>query len=84
MLPRGLAAAILALNLGSDAGLTDKLMGGLDGFFENITFVVILGTAIICTIGVSFIAYYEKQKMQQDETPHNDIDMVIEKNNSSK
>jgi cell volume regulation protein A len=72
MLPRGLAAAILAINFGSDPNLIQALnMQGLEGFFPDITFVVILGTAIICTIGVSVIAYYEKQKMNHQDTQSN-------------
>ncbi len=62
MLPRGLAAAILAINFGPD--LVSELMPGMQGFFEDIVFVIILGTAIICTVGVSIIAYYEKQKIE--------------------
>jgi cell volume regulation protein A len=60
MLPRGLAAAILAITFGPD--LVTTLMPGMQGFFEGVVFVVILGTAIICTIGVSIIAHCEKKK----------------------
>jgi cell volume regulation protein A len=66
MLPRGLAAAILALNFGPD--LVETLMPGTDGFFADIIFVIILGTAIICTIGVSCICYYENKKTKTTET----------------
>jgi cell volume regulation protein A len=62
LMPRGLAAAILALNFGP--ALTDKLMPSMNGFFKDIVFVVILGTAIICTIGVSVISHIEKKKLQ--------------------
>ena len=69
MLPRGLAAAILAINFGSDPALLEALgITSLQGFFADITFVIILGTALICTIGVSIIAHYEKQKLQTSET----------------
>ena len=66
MMPRGLAAAILALNFGP--GLVENLMPGMQGFFKDIAFVVILGTAILCTIGVSIIAYNEKKKIQNSES----------------
>jgi len=76
MLPRGLAAAILAINFGPD--LVENLgMSGMDGFFADIAFVVILGTAIICTIGVSMIAYHEKQKL--NSVKQEEIDKVIDK-----
>jgi len=65
MMPRGLAAAILALNFGP--ALVDQLMPGMEGFFRDTAFVVILGTAIICTIGVSIISYYEKKKLHDTE-----------------
>jgi len=68
LMPRGLAAAILALNFGP--GLVEKLMPGLEGFFEDVAFVVILGTAIICTIGVSVIAYFEKKKLETRAEQH--------------
>ena len=63
LMPRGLAAAILALNFGPE--LIEPLqMTGMDGFFEDIAFVIILGSAIICTIGVSIIAHIEKKKLE--------------------
>jgi len=65
MMPRGLAAAILALNFGP--ALVDQLMPGMEGFFRDIAFVVILGTAIICTIGVSLISHYAKKKLHDTE-----------------
>ncbi len=61
MMPRGLAAAILALTFGPD--LVSKLIPGMKGFFTDITFVAILGTAIVCTIGVSVISHIELKKM---------------------
>ncbi len=60
MMPRGLAAAILAINFGPI--FVDRYMPGYSGFFEGIAFVVILGTAIICTIGVSIISHMENKK----------------------
>jgi len=66
MLPRGLAAAILAINFGQKLvgpeGL--NLSNIMNGFFEDVTFVVILGTAIITTIGVSVISHYETKKTE--------------------
>lgn len=64
MMPRGLAAAILAINFGpflvGEKGL--NLGNNMVGFFQDIAFVVILGTAIICTVGVSVISHYENKK----------------------
>lgn len=65
MMPRGLAAAILAINFGPE--LVEKLMPAMDGFFKDIAFVVILGTAIICTIGVSVISHHERKKIKDTE-----------------
>ena len=65
MMPRGLAAAILAINFGPQ--LVERLMPGMDGFFKDIAFVVILGTAIVCTIGVSIISHYEMKKNVTEE-----------------
>ncbi|MBN1281181.1 MAG: cation:proton antiporter [Candidatus Thermoplasmatota archaeon] len=59
MMPRGLAAAILALSFGP--ALVNRLMPGLDGFFEDIAFVVILSTALMCTVGVSLISHAAKK-----------------------
>lgn len=82
MMPRGLAAAILAINFGPD--LARRLMPGMEeGFFKDIAFVVILGTAIICTVGVSVISYYEKKKLKDTEeqkNEYNEIDETIDKN----
>jgi len=80
MMPRGLAAAILAINFGP--GLVEKLLPDLDGFFKDIAFVVILGTAIICTIGVSIIAHSEKKK--QENCMNEDINKVIHKSGKKK
>jgi len=67
MMPRGLAAAILAISFGP--GFVDKLMPnlGMEGFFKDVAFVVILGTAIVTTIGVSIISHYEMKKLKQVE-----------------
>jgi len=68
LMPRGLAAAILAINFGpiiiSGMGLGTEL----NSFFKDVAFVVILGTAIITTIGVSIISYYERKKLKQANT----------------
>jgi len=74
MMPRGLAAAILALNFGP--GLIENLMPGMQGFYKDVAFVVILGTAILCTIGVSFIAHNEKKKIQNSQP--NKINKVLD------
>jgi len=76
MMPRGLAAAILALNFGP--ALVDQLMPGMEGFFRDTAFVVILGTAIICTIGVSVISHYEKKKLQDTKEQKSDYDNIDE------
>jgi len=75
MMPRGLAAAILALNFGPN--LVKELMPGMDGFFADAAFVVILGTAIICTVGVSYIAYKENHKVCLEKKAEEEIDRVI-------
>ncbi|EMR75201.1 NhaP-type Na+(K+)/H+ antiporter [Thermoplasmatales archaeon SCGC AB-540-F20] len=62
MMPRGLAAAILALNFGPE--LIEELMPGMEGFFKDIAFVIILGTAILCTVGVSMIGYCREEKIK--------------------
>ena len=64
-MPRGLAAALLALNFGPR--LVEELLPDMEGFFEDIAFVAILGTAIICTIGVAVISHYEKKKIDKSE-----------------
>jgi len=75
MMPRGLAAAILAIIYGP--AFVEKLMPGLDGFFKDSVFVVILGTAILCTVGVSIIAHSEKKK--QERSMNTDTNKVIHK-----
>ena len=82
MMPRGLAAAILALNFGP--GLIEELMPGMEGFFKDIAFVIVLGTAILCTVGVSMIGYYGKKKLNRSETQPDEIDTIIDKNNEPK
>lgn len=78
MLPRGLAAAILAINFGpiiaGEKGL--NLGSNMQGFFEDVSFVVILGTAIITTIGVTIISHYEKKKIKEatKELPVKQVD----------
>jgi cell volume regulation protein A len=66
MMPRGLAAAILALSFGPE--LIENLMPGMEGFFKDVVFVVILGTAIFCTLGVSIIAYHHKHNSDHTES----------------
>jgi cell volume regulation protein A len=66
MMPRGLAAAILALNFGP--GLIENLMPGMEGFYKDIAFVIILGTAIVCTIGVSIISFNENKKNRNTDS----------------
>lgn len=61
LMPRGLAAAILAIKFGPD--FINRYMPGNLGFFKDVAFVVILGTAIITTVGVSFICHCEKKKI---------------------
>ena len=60
MMPRGLAAAILAIKFGPD--FVDRFMPGCDGFFKDVAFVIILGTAIVTTVGVSIISHNERKK----------------------
>ncbi len=66
MMPRGLAAAILAIKFGDE--FVDRYMPGNDGFFRDVAFVVILGTAIITTVGVSIICHCEMKKLKECET----------------
>jgi len=68
MMPRGLAAAILAINFGPILVEELNLGSTMKGFFEDVAFVVILGTAIVCTIGVSIISHYEMKKTKETET----------------
>ena len=77
MMPRGLAAAILAINFGP---LFVDRMPGCDGFFKDVAFVVIFGTAIITTIGVSIISHYEMKKLKNSEksTSTEDAEVLFE------
>jgi hypothetical protein len=70
MMPRGLAAAILAIKFGPE--LIEKYIPGSDGFFKDIAFVVILGTAIITTIGVSIISHFEMDKLRNEALKKHD------------
>ena len=68
LMPRGLAAAILAIKFG-----TDRYFGqfvGSSSFFKDIAFVVILGTAIITTVGVSIISHNEMKKANKKSKKH--------------
>ncbi len=65
MMPRGLAAAILAITYGPE--LVERSLPSLSGFYEGIVFVVILGTAIICTTGVSIICHAENKKLKKEK-----------------
>ncbi len=70
MMPRGLAAAILAIKFGPELannlkGANDNLLLWLEPFFKDVAFVVILGSAIITTIGVSFICHCENKKTKE-------------------
>ena len=79
LMPRGLAAAILAINFGplivGEKGL--NLGASMTSFFKDIAFVIILGTAIITTIGVSIICHYEMKKLKQTESTKNEIEKNI-------
>ena len=84
MFPRGLAAAILAINFGPTVIGQEGLNIGsaMQGFFKDVAFVVILGTAIICTVGVSIISHYEKKKLgttNEKQTDSEKIDEIIGK-----
>ena len=65
MMPRGLAAAILAIKFGPQ--FVEKYMPNYEGLFQDVAFVVILGTAIITTIGVSIISHFEMKKIKESE-----------------
>lgn len=65
MMPRGLAAAILAIKFGPQ--FVEKYMSNYEGFFQDVAFVVILGTAIITTIGVSVISHFEMKKIKESK-----------------
>ena len=63
MMPRGLAAAILAIKFGPE--FVNRYMPGYEGFFKDVAFVIILGTAVITTVGVSIISHYEMKKLRE-------------------
>jgi cell volume regulation protein A len=65
MMPRGLAAAILAIKFGPE--FVERYMPGSNGFFKDIAFVVILGTAVITTIGVSIISQIEMKRIRDNK-----------------
>jgi cell volume regulation protein A len=65
MMPRGLAAAILAVKFGPQ--FVEEYMPNYEGFFQDVAFVIILGTAIITTIGVSIISHYEMKKINESK-----------------
>ncbi len=60
MFPRGLAAAILA-NFTITYGIPDA------GVYSKIAFIVILATAIICTIGVTYIETVSEKDMSEEQ-----------------
>ena len=81
MMPRGLAAAILAISftplilgigrIGSDGTIVIpgyNLGVEMQGLFMDVAFVIILGTAIITTVGVSIISHNEMKKMKALES----------------
>ena len=84
MMPRGLAAAILAvsftpliLGVGTESVPGYNLPANMQGLFMDIAFVVILGTSIITTVGVAIICHYEKKKVllcNNSEKIYNNID----------
>jgi len=65
MMPRGLAAAILAIKFGDE--FVNRYIPGNVGFFKDVAFVVILGTAIITTVGVSLICHFETKNKKDSE-----------------
>jgi cell volume regulation protein A len=74
MMPRGLAAAILAISFtplmlgaGTSTAPGYNLAAEMQGIFMDVAFVVILGTAIITTIGVFVICDYETKKTKESE-----------------
>jgi len=70
LMPRGLAAAILAINFGPlIVGVNGLNLGAsMNSFFKDVAFVIILGTAIITTVGVSVICHSEMKKQKQAES----------------
>jgi len=80
MMPRGLAAAILAITYGPK--LVESSLPSLSGFYEGIVFVIILGTAIICTTGVSLICHRQHKPIEKRETSidlKEEIDLMSKK-----
>ena len=89
MMPRGLAAAILAISFTPKIlGEGDKILGvsglnlpaSMQGLFMDVAFVVILGSAIITTVGVSIISYSENKKIKLAEanTKKDEIEIMSE------
>jgi cell volume regulation protein A len=74
LMPRGLAAAILAINFGPQIITGLGLSIDLNSFFKDVAFVVILGTAIITTVGVSIISHMEMNKIKNTEQPETNIE----------
>lgn len=72
LMPRGLAAAILAIKFGTSEYF-GKFMADFPHFFEDVAFVVILGTAIITTIGVSVISHYENKKNNSEKKNKSEV-----------
>jgi cell volume regulation protein A len=73
LMPRGLAAAILAINFGPlIVGVNGLNLGAsMNSFFKDVAFVIIFGTAIITTVGVSIICHFEMKKHKQVESEEN-------------
>jgi hypothetical protein len=51
-------------------------MPGMEGFYKDVAFVIILGTAIICTVGVSVICYRENMKLKTSDSEN--IEEIID------
>jgi len=89
MMPRGLAAAILALKFGQTVFNPEKggyALSHMTTFFQDTAFVVILGSAIITTIGISFICHFENKKNKQTECMddvRNKIDIIDKQQNNN-
>jgi len=87
MMPRGLAAAILAISFtplilgpGRNGIPGLDLSANMQGLFMDVAFVIILGSAIITTIGVSIICHNENKKIKlaEDNTMKDDIEIISE------
>jgi cell volume regulation protein A len=74
LMPRGLAAAILAIIYGQEILKALGLDIALENFFKDVAFVVILGTAIITTVGVSIISHMEMKKIKNVELQETNIE----------